>query len=186
MDRTRAAVLVVTAAAVIAAGAVPVLAADPSPKPSKPPKAEKGPETSISLTGTVRATTGENGRTEYTVTSGGTTWTLDAGPSWWFGGSHPLAGVVGSSVSIVGTTRAGSTDLDVETIDGKVLRQPGKPPWAGGPKAVGEKHPGWKAWKAARGEGKAPGFMKRFGTAQPGRATAPGQLKPKPSAEAGD
>ena len=31
----------------------------------------------------------------------------------------------------------------------------GKPPWAGGPKVQGERHPGWKAWKADKFAAKA-------------------------------
>ena len=60
--------------------------------------------------------------------------------------------------------------LDVETVDGTAIRAPGKPPWAGGPWAVGSTHPGWKPWMA---DGK-PGNGN-------GRAGAPGQSKDKAS-----
>lgn len=161
--------------AVVAIAVAPSLAADPSPRPDPPgrerSKADKGPETPVTVSGTIRATTDENGRTEYAVTSGGTTFELDAGPPWWFGRAHPLAGLVGTSVAITGTTR-GNGELDVETIDGRALREPGRPPWAGGPKVVGERHPGFKPWKADL-----------WADGQPGRGKdgPPGQLKPKPS-----
>jgi hypothetical protein len=64
-------------------------------------------------------------------------------------------------------THAGDTELDAETVDGKALREPGKPPWAGGPWVVGESHPGWKDWmadgKPGNGHGKenAPGQAKK-------------------------
>ena len=73
---------------------------------------------------------------------------------------------MGKSVSIAGSTHAGETELDVETVDGTALRAPGKPPWAGGPWVVGETHPGWKPWMADGKPGKGLG-----------RENAPGQLK---------
>jgi hypothetical protein len=54
------------------------------------------------------------------------------------------------------------------------LREPGKPPWAGGWKVVGEKHPGWSQEKADR-------FKAKFGDCFP-----PGQCKDKPDKGAGD
>lgn len=159
--------------ALLAVG-IPVLAASPSPsaapdasgKPEKPAKPAKGPETSITLTGTVKATTAANGRTTFTMTVDGKTWTLSAGPPWYWGDKSPLAAYTGKSVTITGTTRSGDTEVDVRTVDGKAIRPAGKPAWAGGPWAVGPTHPGWKPWMA---DGK-PGNGH-------GRDTAPGQLK---------
>lgn len=150
--------------------ALPVVAADPSPRPvppgqaNKPEKVEKSP---ITLTGTVAATTDADGRATYTLRSSGTIYTLDGGPSWFYGDNHPLKASVGKSVTVVGARAAGSTEVDVETVDGKALREPGKPPWAGGWKVVGEGHPGWSQEKADR-------FKAKFGDCFP-----PGQCKAK-------
>ena len=170
---------------VLALAAGPVLGVDPSPSPGaeKPEKAAKTKvaETPITVTGTVSATTDAEGETTYTLTSGGKTYTLEAGPSWWYGANHPLAPSVGKSVTVVGETAAGSTEIDIQTLDGTAVRTTtGKPPWAGGPKRVGEKHPGWKSWKAAHPNGK-PG--KGLGMRN-GKATAPGQLKKAAAAAA--
>jgi hypothetical protein len=53
-------------------------------------------------------------------------------------------------VTIVGEQRAGSDEVDVVSVDGKALREPGRPPWAGGWKQVGKIHPGWSQEKADR------------------------------------
>lgn len=176
-------------AALVAALAItvgPGLAADPSPKPDKAAKGDRPPETPITLSGVVRSSTDAEGDTNYTLTSGGTTWTLDAGPSWWYGTAHPLAPLIGRSVSIAGTTRSGTSEVDVQSINGTAVREPGRPPWAGGWKVVGEKHPGFKPWKAERAAWKSARFMQKWGGERVlGREGAPGQLKPKPSPSAG-
>ncbi len=163
--------------------AIPALAASPSPsgpapstspsgapakspKADKPPKAAKEPEVATSVAGTVTAGTDADGRPSYSITANGKTWTLSAGPAWFWGDKNPLAAYVGKSVTVAGTTHANETELDVETVDGKAIRAPGKPPWAGGPWVVGPTHPGWKEWMS---DGK-PGHGH-------GRETAPGQLK---------
>jgi hypothetical protein len=152
--------------------ALPVIAADPTPKPvppgqtNKPPKVEKA---SVTLTGTVAAATDADGRATFTLTSGGTTYTLEAGPSWFYGDKHPLKPYVGKSVTIVGEKAASSNEVEVESVDGKALREPGKPPWAGGWKVVGEGHPGWSKEKADR-------FKAKFGDCFP-----PGHCKDKPA-----
>jgi hypothetical protein len=169
----------VTVALGVIAG--PSLGADPTPTPKvppgqqeKPPKPEKSkaPETPITVSGTITATKDADGRTTYTVTSGGKTYELGAGAPWWWGDDHPLAAYAGDAVTIAGEVEEGSTEIDVETVDGKPIKTwTGKPPWAGGPKVVGEKHPGWKAWSTAHPGGKparGPAF---------GKAHAPGQLK---------
>ena len=78
---------------------------------------------------------------------GGTVYDLEAGPPWFWGEDHPLKGLVGKTVTIEGDQPEGSTTIDVRVADGKTLREPGKPPWAGGWKLQGEKHPGWAQWK---------------------------------------
>ena len=154
--------------------AIPVVGADPSPsagppgqaKPEKSAKPAKSPEVAVTVQGTITQGTDAKGRATFTLTTGGKTWNLSAGPSWFWGDKNPLAASVGKSVTVVGTQEQGGTEVDVETVDGKALRAPGKPPWAGGPWVVGPTHPGWKSWMADGKPGKAHG-----------NATAPGQLK---------
>jgi hypothetical protein len=187
MNARRLRFLVVGGAMVAAlAIAIPVVGADPSPSagppgqtkphkspnPNKPDKAAKGPEVAVTVTGTVTKGTDDKGRPTYSVTAGGKTWQLSAGPSWYWGDRNPLDAYVGKSVSIAGSAHAGGTELDVETIDGKALREGGKPPWAGGPWVVGESHPGWKPWMADGKPGRGLG-----------RENAPGQLKDKTSTD---
>ncbi len=173
-------VLVVAAVATALAIAIPVMGADPSPptvppgqtKPDKSPKPAKTPEVALTVQGTVEQTTDADGRPTFTMTANGKTWELSAGPTWYWGDKNPLKAHVGQSVSVAGTYREGGTDLDVETIDGKALREPGKPPWAGGPWVVGKTHPGWKDWMADGKPGKGLG-----------RDTAPGQTKDKTTSD---
>ncbi len=113
-------------------------------------QAAKVPATDVSLTGTVGTRTAADGTTEYTLTTGDTVLSLDAGPAWFFGNAYPLAPFVGQQVTIVGEQREGSTSVDVLSVNGTALREPGKPPWAGGWKTVGERHPGWSQEKADR------------------------------------
>jgi hypothetical protein len=174
--------------AALLAIAVPAIAADPAQQTNRPPRQEvidrknglgehttsergrpdKGAEIARTVTGTIEQTSDDKGRPTFTVTVDGVTWELSAGPKWFHGDNHPLKAWVGKSVEITGTYREGETELDVETLDGDPIRAPGKPPWAGGPKAVGDAHPGWKDWMA---DGK-PGNGH-------GRENAPGQLKDK-------
>ncbi|MEW5990600.1 MAG: hypothetical protein AB1736_04525 [Chloroflexota bacterium] len=170
----RPVVIVLALAALAVLVALPALAASPSPRPGNAENAhqERGPKTPITLTGTVVASTDTDGVTTYTLRSGGTTYTLDAGPPWFFGDNHPLKEFVGRSVTIVGGMVADSTEVDVLTVDGRALREAGRPPWAGGWKAVGASHPGWSQEKADR-------FKAKFGDCFP-----PGHCKDKPGAEA--
>ncbi len=110
----------------------------------------KASEQGVTLTGTVGTRTAADGTTEYTLTNGDTVLSLDAGPAWFFGDAYPLAPYVGQQVTISGEQREGSTSVDVLTVNGTALREPGKPPWAGGWKRVGERHPGWSQEKADR------------------------------------
>lgn len=180
LDR-RAALLAGGLVALLAV-AVPVIAADHTASPGAPEqgqgqrgqgnKAEKGPEIKTTLSGLVEQTVDEKGRPTFTITSEGAVWELSAGPKWFYGDNNPLTAWVGQSVEVAGTYREGATELDVDTVNGERLRAEGKPPWAGGPRVVGEAHPGWKAWKA---EGAAGNGL--------GREGAPGQQKDKTGAE---
>src|SRR5439155_4707223 len=124
--------VIVTAIAV----ALPVLAASPAPSGGpgngngKGPKASHEPEVQVTLTGTVSATTAADGSVDYTIAAAGKTLKLEAGPKWFWGDKNPLTAFVGKSVTIVG--EQSGDEVDVQTVDGKAIRAPGKPPWAGG------------------------------------------------------
>jgi hypothetical protein len=161
--RWRSAVAVV-AVIVVAALALPVLAADPS--------ADKTPEVAITLSGTIVTATDAKGRPTFSLSSGGKTYELDAGPPWFWGANNPLAKFAGKSVTITGETHVGSTEVDVQTVDGTAIRASGKPPWAGGWKVVGDKHPGWSQAKADR-------FKAKFGGCwPPGHCKQPESTSP--------
>jgi len=148
-------------------------------KPNKADKANKTPEVAITLSGTVATTTDAKGRPTFSLSSGGKTYELDAGPPWFWGANNPLAKFAGKSVTITGETRVGSTEVDVQTVDGTAIRAPGKPPWAGGWKVVGEKHPGWSQAKADK-------FKAKFGGCwPPGHCKQPESTSPT-SAPPGD
>jgi hypothetical protein len=138
-------------------------------KPDKPSKANKGPKTPehpVTLTGVVGQPPGKDG--EYTLVVGVKVYQLSAGPKWWWGDANPLAASVGKVVTIDGEQAEGSDEVDVVAVNGTAIRAAGKPPWAGGWKVVGEKHPGWAQWKVDKLNGRGGGH---------GRDTAPGQLK---------
>jgi hypothetical protein len=174
--------------------ALPVLGVDPSATPSagtpsapapsaespsphhdqgqgnggKPDKAAKpgkqhAAEHPVSLRGLVGRSSEEDG--DYTLTVGSTVYRLSAGPRWWWGDKNPLAAVVDKTATIEGDQEEGSDEVDVLAIDGTAIRPAGKPPWAGGWKVVGPKHPGWAQWKVdklagrAHGPGAAPGLQ---------------------------
>lgn len=134
--------MILAGVAVLALAATAV-AADPTDAPE--PASED-------RTGTVEKTTGPDGDVEYTLGDV----RLSVGPPW-FWDISPLASFVGKSITVTGATDDGTPpasapdaakgdgapSFDVFSIDGKVIRSPGKPPWAGGPAVVGEKHPGF-------------------------------------------
>jgi hypothetical protein len=109
------------------------------------------PQQLTQATGDVGTTKGNEGDTEYILTAGGREIELDAGPPWYHGEPYPLAPFVGKSVTVTGeggTNWKGKPEIDVFGItsdDGQSteIRSAGKPPWAGGPKVVGERHPGF-------------------------------------------
>jgi hypothetical protein len=121
-------------------------------KEDKADKADRPVEHPVELTGIVGTRTDDEGETEYTLTVNGTVLQLEAGPPWFYGDHHPLAPFVGKTVTVQGEQAEGSDAVDAQVVDGTVIREPGRPPWAGGPKVVGEIHPGWKDWKASKGE----------------------------------
>lgn len=156
-------------AALLVAIALPTLAAGPTPSPVNGNKHEKAPKASITLTGTIASAADAGGKPAFSITDGGKTYSLEAGPSWYWGDNHPLKPYVGKSVTVVGEIAEGTTEVDVQSVDGKELRATGKPPWAGGWKVVGERHPGWSQDKVDR-------FKAKFGDCFP-----PGKCKDKPA-----
>jgi hypothetical protein len=144
---------------------------DTSPKPGKGNQQAKTPEIAVTVEGTVQEGKDGQGRPTYSLTANGKTWELSAGPPWYWGDKNPLKAYAGKSVTVTGSTHEGSSELDVETVNGTAIRAPGKPPWAGGPWRVGPTHPGWKPWMA----GGKPGNGQ-------GKAGAPGQKKDKTKA----
>lgn len=169
-------VLVAVLALVVA---IPTFAADPSPGPGKQTapgqQKAKAAEAAVTITGSVAKSTDANGKARFTLTAGGKTYELSAGPAWYWGDKNPLNAYVGKSVEIKGTQREGSTEINVQSIDGKALRSAGKPPWAGGPGVVGPSHPGWKSWMADGKPGRGLG-----------REHAPGQNKDTDAPAASD
>ena len=155
--------------ALLAVVAIPVLAGGQGKQNAPGQAKDKVPTTPITITGTIEVATDADGKDTYTLTDGGTTYTLSAGPPWFFGNNHPLKPFVGQSVTVDGEIAEGTTDVDVSAVDGTALREEGKPPWAGGWKVVGERHPGWSQEKADR-------FDAKFGDCFP-----PGQCKDKPA-----
>jgi hypothetical protein len=197
-DRRRAStgIALVAIVALLAVLTIPALAADPTaapsasgltvasiapdatraPKPDKPPKVAKSPEVEVTLTGVVGTRTGPDGRPEFTITVGSTVHPLDVGPAWYWGDANPLRSYVGKRVTVVGEHRTGATEVEVRTVDGVAVREPGKPPWAGGWKRVGERHPGWTKEKWDRWQAKREDKMTRSGGDcwPPGHCKAPG------------
>jgi hypothetical protein len=138
----------------------------PTGKPDKADKV-KTPDEPISISGTVTTATDADGDVVYSLATGGTSYELEAGPSWFFGTNHPLKPYVGESVRIDGEKKVGSNQVDVLKVNGTVIREPGKPPWAGGWKAVGQTHPGWSQEKWDRWQAKKAAKAARFGGCWP-------------------
>ena len=189
--RVTPSLILLTVALIVIAGliAIPVLAASPTPtpgspaatekpegteapegteKPGKGPKTEKPdgtetPEVAVTLAGTVGTKADAEGEAEYTLTVGSTTYALEAGPSWYWKDKHPLKPYVGKSVTVVGEQEQGGTSVDVQSVDGKQIREPGRPPWAGGPMQVGKDHPGWSQDKSDRWAARADAMKSKFG-----------------------
>jgi hypothetical protein len=92
----------------------------------------QGARTDVTLTGTVGTRTTARGATVYTLDTGTAVLRLDAGPAWFYPNANPLAPYVGKQVTVVGQQHQGTRQVDVLSIDGTVIREPGRPPWAGG------------------------------------------------------
>jgi hypothetical protein len=158
----------VAASMFVIATVLPVAGQDPTASPTpaatekpgqgpKTDKPDKVPEVAVSLSGRVGTMADEDGSIAYTLTVGTTVYDLHVGPPWWWGENHPLKDLVGKTASVTGERAEGSLDVDVFAVNGKVLREAGRPPWAGGWKVVGERHPGWAQWKVDKAAEKAQG-----------------------------
>ena len=119
------------------------------------------PDTTSS--GEVVAVIDEDGHSHYFLQlADGTQVELRFGPSWFWGPLNPLDSLIGTTVDVTGNVAADGPDehasatgqahaankpkLHVKAVNGASLRTHGKPPWAGGPKVVGESHPGHAGW----------------------------------------
>ena len=136
-----------------------------TPEAAETPDSEPAPST---LKGVLTTGTDADGDKAYFI---GTT-RIGIGPPWFWGDKNPLAPYVGKTVTLTGhmdegkpasTNPSGKAkpaegpEFEVYTVNGTTVRAPGKPPWAGGPKVVGEKHPGYKGWSQGQaGKDKAP------------------------------
>ena len=126
----------------------------------------------VTVTGLVSSSPDAEGDTGYTITVDGQVIRLGAGPRWFYGDTYPLDPFVGKTVTVTGEQggngpkqgkgkgnrpvkpRSTGPEIDVFTVtlNGQttVIRAAGKPPWAGGPKTVGSRHPGHGKGRAGR------------------------------------
>ena len=114
-----------------------------------------------SVTGMLQTVVGEDGRSTWYLDVDGELIELQFGPSWFSDLAALFAVADGDEVAIGGNLRDGRPDqnasdvakenaaqaprLRIKTIGGEE-RPKGKPAWAGGPKVVGEAHPGHAGW----------------------------------------
>ena len=92
-------------------------------------------------TGTIATQPATDGTTAYVLQTATGTVVLDVGPPRYWGENHPLAPLVGQTVTVTGVQKAGADRFAVFTVNDQVIRDPGRPPWAGGWKADGQKAP---------------------------------------------
>ncbi|HEY8198619.1 MAG TPA: hypothetical protein VIF44_02525 [Candidatus Limnocylindrales bacterium] len=103
-----------------------------------------GPEVADAIseqTGTVAVQVETDGTTTYVLQTAGGTLVLDIGPPRYWGDANPLVPLVGTSVTMTGVQKPGSDRFAVFTLGDRVIRGPGRPPWAGGAKANGQTGP---------------------------------------------
>lgn len=131
---------------------------EPSPTAlARAPAVETREGTLETLEGTLETRQDADGGTVYRVSHGTSSVPLGVGPPWFYGDEHPLADLIGERITVVGQIDGGTPDqqaaqqasgdeqssFEVYSVNGTELRTPGKPPWAGGPAAVGDRHPGF-------------------------------------------
>ncbi len=103
-----------------------------------------GPKVAEALTeqtGTLTTQTTTDGETVYVLQTVSGDLVLEVGPPWFWGAHHPLAPFVGQAVTVTGLQTSGSNGFAVFSINDQVIRGPGRPPWAGGPKTDGQQAP---------------------------------------------
>ena len=147
----------------------PTAAPSEAPKPAatpKPAKAAATPEADeviTTLKGVLSAKADADGDVHYYIGDV----RLSVGPPWFWGTKHPLKALVGQTITVTGHMESGNPakakangkakdsgpEFEVLTVNGKTIREPGKPPWAGGPKVVGPSHPGYAGWSKNHGDG---------------------------------
>ena len=99
------------------------------------------PEALTEQTGTVAAQTSADGTMVYVLEMAAGTIVLDVGPPRYWGEHHPLAPLVGQTVTVRGLQLAGSDQFAVFAVGDQVIRGPGRPPWAGGWRPDSQKAP---------------------------------------------
>lgn len=92
-------------------------------------------------TGTLATQTAADGATVYVLQTSTGSLVLDVGPPRYWGEGHPLAPFVGQSITVSGIAKPWADAFAVFAIGDQVIRGVGRPPWAGGWKADGQKAP---------------------------------------------
>ena len=134
-----------------------------TPKPAKATETPDADEVVTTLSGVLSTKADADGDVDYYIGDV----RLSVGPPWFWGDKHPLTGLVGKTITVTGHMETGNPakakanarakdsgpEFEALTVDGKTIREPGKPPWAGGPKVVGPSHPGYAGWSKNHGSG---------------------------------
>ena len=131
------------------------VAATPEPAATEKPETPEVEPVMTTLTGILRITTDADAHRTFAI--GDTP--ISVGPPWYWGTNDPLTALAdGDTVTVNGhmddgtggkadrTGVTGVPEFEVYAVNGKTIREAGKPAWAGGPKAVGSVHPGYAGW----------------------------------------
>jgi hypothetical protein len=176
MVRCKPLITPVIALLALGASAVPVAAQDadvPGDDIAAPEQASSGE--------VVAMVDADGGTAYFLELEDGTLIELRFGPAWFWGPLDPLDALVGTTVELSGPLAVDGPDehasetgqqhaadqpkLHVRSVDGTPLRSHGKPPWAGGPKVVGEVHPGYAGSSSGEGHQGANGHANGQGAA---------------------
>ena len=134
-----------------------------TPEPAKATGTPDADEVVTTLSGVLSTKADADGDVDYYIGDV----RLSVGPPWFWGDKHPLTGLVGKTITVTGHMETGNPakakanakakdngpEFEVLTVNGTTVREPGKPPWAGGPKVVGPSHPGYAGWSKNHGNG---------------------------------
>ena len=138
-----------------------------TPQPAKATETPDADEVVTTLSGVLSTKADADGDVDYYIGDV----RLSVGPPWFWGDKHPLTGLVGKTITVTGHMETGNPakakanakakdngpEFEVLTVNGTTVREPGKPPWAGGPKVVGPSHPGYPGWSKNHGNGNGNG-----------------------------